>query len=160
MSRIIKYRGKVEDQWDYATPEDNHWEQFWALVDRSTVGEWTGLTDRNGKEIYENDVDKNGWVVSWCNGQGALLGASVGWYIQRTQYGHDWYYSATLACSGNLWQTHKSDCVDIEIAGNIHDNPELITVEPWTTPQAYWDSETGYTGKDGSIYSHMGEVQP
>jgi hypothetical protein len=35
----IKFRGKFNGVWMYVTPESNSWEQFWALVDKETLGQ-------------------------------------------------------------------------------------------------------------------------
>ena len=65
--REIKFRGKVlEGGWEYATPKSDWWEQFWALVDMETVGEYVGLKDKNTtcQDIYEGDIiDENGKVT-------------------------------------------------------------------------------------------------
>ena len=51
MSREIKFRGKVDGNWWYATPEDDSWEQFWYIIDHDTLGQYTGKKDKNGVEM-------------------------------------------------------------------------------------------------------------
>lgn len=77
-------------------------------IDPNTRGEWTGQKDKNGQEIYESDIlhdhfCNNRYVVLFDGGSFDVMG--------------------TLDKSGN----YLSDVVgDIEIIGNIHDNPELM----------------------------------
>lgn len=81
-----------------------------------TVGQYTGLTDKNGKKIFEGDIFIGFWkeklVVYYDN---CYLGFRV-----RTPSGSDNEIS--------YYANYRNNKIDIEIIGNIHDNPELLEV--------------------------------
>lgn len=79
--------------------------------------QFTGLLDRNGKEIYEGDiVRKDGWIyeIRWSKyGAGFDLATkNDSWPKQEDGYA---YHSG-------LYDTEI-----IEVIGNIYDNPELVS---------------------------------
>lgn len=95
-------------------PDESNHTRF---VDPATVGQYTGLTDRNGKRIFEGDTlryddgeeydDNERAVVIWED-SGFWLeyhnGQTEPWLEQ------DWAHS-------NVY---------LEVIGNIHDNPEIL----------------------------------
>lgn len=75
-----------------------------------TVGQYTGVIDANGNQIFEGDViDIPHWCVTYLTGR--EYGMNAGWYIQRDNF-ESWI---ELECSDR----HK-------VIGNIYDNPELL----------------------------------
>ena len=88
-------------------------------VDPSTICQCTGLKDKNGKLIWENDIcdrkEPYPEIVKYCNGDWTL---DYSYAIHKESGG----------CYCNLgFYTEERKCV--EVIGNIFDNPELLESE-------------------------------
>lgn len=132
MTREIKFRAKIvmdieplamkKGNWVeghyYEDLQDGEWcswiqerdDIITYKVDKNTLGQFTGLLDKNGKEIYEGDIyryDNPDSIneVSYCAG-GGFAG-----------------FDLTPAIHS------ENRLLDVEVIGNIHDNPELLKAE-------------------------------
>lgn len=107
----------------------------WIPVAPDTVGQFTGLLDRNGKEIYEGDILKGTsylYGYDLPNGKQFDYEGFVEW-LSQCDVGLCWGLTA-LDQSGSwlLNQTAHRNFIDYStgiIIGNIHDNPELLKVQ-------------------------------
>jgi uncharacterized phage protein (TIGR01671 family) len=87
-------------------------------VDYNTVGQYTGLTDKNGKRIFEGDIIRakieggNHKGFTWQN---MPVDFQQGAFCLNDQNGRVFCVLGAFAPS-----------VSLEVIGNIHDNPELI----------------------------------
>jgi len=130
MTREIKFRGKVKHR-DPMTNPENGWVEgyyfqdltrgemrsyifsttlfFWEVIPE-TVGQFTGLIDKNGDEIWEHDI------VDW---DGVMLVVEFidGRFCMRENYEgatlHDLFFERN----------------EISVIGNCFDNPELLKTE-------------------------------
>ena len=85
------------------------------MVDPETVGQFTGLEDKNGKRIFEGDIIKNEYS------QGIFRKFSVS---------YDGVIGCWIATYKNTSPHFLYNLIGkIEIIGNIHDNPELLERE-------------------------------
>ena len=98
-------------------------------VTHETIGQYTGLTDKNGKKIFEGDIVhltdvryNNEWkaVVVFGNPYAQY---SWGWNFQYI--GKKPQINTDIL----LWVEMEDVQVYCEIIGNIHDNPELLESE-------------------------------
>jgi len=124
MKREIKFRGKRTDngEWAYGYYRCIMWEiphkthqiingNSFFEVDPSTVGQYTGLKDKNSKDIYEGDIIPI--EVSPARIENLIVGFnSLQWCMEGVS---DWFIE------GSFWRTNV-----MEIIGNIHENPEMI----------------------------------
>lgn len=120
--REIKFRGNRVDngEWVYGyfarfahgkTPvilRDSERGLVDYAVIPDTVGQFTGLLDKNGKEIYEGDVVD---FDNYLQGRSCVMFDSGCFRVESTNYTTTLTYHVSL-------HTH--------IVGNTHDNPELL----------------------------------
>lgn len=109
--REIKFRGMSLDsgKWLYGRLKDMN-----EIVDAKTISQYTGLKDREGREIYEGDIlefermpGKNAHgYVAYCDEKAR--------YVVRFQREK---YERTLSLVCALYKAF--------IIGNVHDNPEM-----------------------------------
>lgn len=124
MNRTIKFRGKsaLNDEWIYGdlvhrtnSPKTISPVQINGIgVKEETVGQFTGLLDKDGKEIYEGDI------LFMGNDGYENIYNKVG--IKDGCFGYIGEYSGELLpfCNYNITEG---------IVGNIYDNPDLIKEE-------------------------------
>jgi len=131
MMREHLYRGIREDNGDWAeghyfvdviqdedrdafihvpyimTPYGDHYQQHEIKLE--TVGQYTGLKDKNGVKIFEGDIVRNQYERI-----GVIVFEGVGFRIKWNE----------ISDSLIVWQNK------LEAIGNIHDNPELLEANP------------------------------
>ena len=87
-------------------------------VDRDTICQCTGLKDKNGKLIWENDIVRDE--------QGNFYKA----FWQNNYYQFSWVCVKTdVFLIGTKWDLWSIKSFEIEVIGNIFDNKELLESE-------------------------------
>ena len=88
-------------------------------VDPSTVGQYTGLRDKNGKRIFEGDM-----VSTDIERPYLIVEFRDGCFMFNCNDGGEDYYDIMLPILKDPQSVYKYG----EVIGNIHDNPELLEV--------------------------------
>ena len=125
MEREINFRGKTsKGEWLYGDLIHNRGEVFIAaigianplakavdfMVDEETIGEFTGLKDKNNKDIYEDDIVtkyNKSFICKWIEKFACFA------FIENVECGEYNYFQ-------------ECDKDELEIVGNVFDNPELL----------------------------------
>jgi len=119
--REILFRGKRVDGLGWVTDSETYIRDACGVwlsdedndvvrVVPETVGQFTGLTDKNGKRIFEGDVLSG-------HGEGNSI---VAWDYENARF---------IGCEDSphlWWRCSADEFGHYEVMGNIHDNPELM----------------------------------
>lgn len=111
------------------------------IVDETTICQCTGLTDKNGQEIWENDIvdylGRKGKVKYECGSFGIVFREIIDWEeIEANICPITGCDNSLYACENDnfisLWEIMwnfndiENSIETIEVIGNIFDNPELL----------------------------------
>ena len=139
MKRIVKFRGKSKrtGEWLYGDLVRNVEGAFAIVppfemtmdnlcdryeVDEETIGQFTKLLDKNGKEIYEGDIvrfDDTPYIVNGNKYEGNVMMYRGAYCVRYNVNIYDEYFFAPL---------FADDFADRKtvILGNVYDNSELL----------------------------------
>lgn len=123
---------KIKGEWKEGLP-NVMWHKWWMNyadndgiaheICRETIFEHIGLTDKNGKKIFECDIVK---AKSISSGKEEI-------YLIKFEQTSLWFgfksrYSGYVFSLDELLQEELGDEIEFEVIGNIFENPELLEV--------------------------------
>lgn len=145
--REILFRGKRIDkgEWTegYLFKQWNRTFLLWGMtgdtpnmteVIPETVGQFTGLTDKNGKKIFEGDICKVTYLDRRCNSNGKHYLAENE-MIEKVVFKNGAFCFKVIIEDIAMYRPIGFDIYEkqkikyVEVIGNIYDNPELLEVE-------------------------------
>lgn len=121
--RDIIFRGKREDNGEWIAESETYIKDgdgTW-LCDKSndvvkvvpeTVGQYTGLTDKNGRKVFEGDIVERGdriWIIEYD--------VKYAQFVMKTFTERGVFWTRSFDLIPSEW---------CEVIGNIYDNPELL----------------------------------
>ncbi|MCG5104418.1 YopX family protein [Oceanobacillus alkalisoli] len=134
--REIKFRGLAMhgNKWVYGlffnSGSEGQWTEIQTesgatfYVESDTISQYTGLVDKNGKELYEHDITmdkyKNVSVCCWIKEVAAFgfvpiqIYPNKSWHALFEEQGEDTFFR------------NDKPAIYHEIIGNIYENPELL----------------------------------
>lgn len=134
--REILFRGKRGDNGEWVEGYYAKWQNEDVIfpvspvgrmrkVHPETVGQFTGLFDKNGKKIFEGDVLDLGQTVNGCSlfsveWDNNRIGWSIRYHIKMNKPRLYEYSVETF------FMVDQMTGEGVEIIGNIHDSPELL----------------------------------
>lgn len=102
----------IKDSYYISNFDVNPWDKKFYPVIRESVEQYTGLTDKNGKKIFEGDIVMDSDFPETKYTVGFFEGA----FVAKNDNGEIFYLREFEAFGES----------EIEVIGNIHDNPELL----------------------------------
>ena len=122
--REILFRGKRTDnhQWveghyiidDLENPNPYIVSRWKHRVAHKTVGQYTGMLDKNGKKIFEGDIIRFLYIGKNLGVEGVETVI-----FRNAKFCVEWGWHREIVCLDGFANT------TLEVIGNIHDNPEL-----------------------------------
>ena len=104
----------------------------WYAVNPNTIGEYTGLTDKNGKRIFEGDVLEYNDGYDYFKGEVVFEAGSFGMGTYETIGIPNSRCDNYISLWDLFWGQKATDELEIyycEVIGNIHNNSELLKGE-------------------------------
>ena len=117
-SKMLQHEAKLYDFIAIPHPEIEDRGNDNYMIFPETLGQYTGLVDKNGMKIFEGDILKDDWGKIY---KVIFTLKSCSFMVECMITPNE--YETGRYRIGEVW------CKTIEVIGNIHDNPELLEAE-------------------------------
>ena len=132
--RELKFRAWDGKKLEYdVTPSSENsiikLDQFeWYEKEVDIVEQYTGLTDLHGKEIYEGDIVTETYPLKYTQPESPDNIEVIDYWVVKWEEKRAGF-APFCNCDTNgeyLYEVHVPDIVEVEVVGNIHENPDLV----------------------------------
>ena len=142
-----------------------------------TVGQFTGLTDKNGKKIFEGDIVRYGkgiyeWNKKDWEFEVGIIDFKDGAFIINDIYSNDGYNELSCLYHEINYSGEYDSGTLLEVIGNIHDNPELLEGGRMINKDTYkrltahkltsfydWERENLKPEQSAEIYDRLADLE-
>ena len=148
MSREIKFRAwhkkakeyRIIEKLDFdkanrvdciTTLDHSTWHDPWDdVIEEVELEQYTGLKDKNGKEIYEGDIVKAKIDGFWQTGVHTISEGKATWNLEvvynEIRYMDVFHILGSKNAPDKIYYLFEDKLSDLEVIGNIHENGELL----------------------------------
>jgi uncharacterized phage protein (TIGR01671 family) len=150
VNREILFRAKSSQSWcygyvhkDYESPMPNKWRLTTAygdvkVINSDTIGEWTGLLDKNNVMIFEGDIVSKEFYTNHKRTKSKSFKGVVEYKVRCGKgfgidgedfksWAAEWSVNFNFGSDEQKYRAYSWGLFfDCEVIGNIYDNPELI----------------------------------
>jgi uncharacterized phage protein (TIGR01671 family) len=134
---FVRYDSRITE--DHGIGNTN----FWRVIPK-TIGQYTGIKDKNGVKIFEGDIIQLNigyWQFSGHDDLETFLMGEIVYLPEVMSFGMRGVKDETwLSYEGEVdtipFPSFNFDNSDIDVVGNIHDNPEFLEVTEVNTEES------------------------